>query len=62
VTAVVILGGSAGPAGAIAAYADGSVDARPLVAAWSAWPRPLMSWLGADRPMPGPKIHIDPRL
>ncbi|MGP3920844.1 zinc-dependent alcohol dehydrogenase [Nonomuraea sp. 10N515B] len=63
VTAVGILGGSAGLAGAIAAYAEASVDARPLVAATV----PLAETAGVlagCRPTgagPGPKIHIDPR-
>ncbi|MFC4123003.1 zinc-dependent alcohol dehydrogenase [Nonomuraea zeae] len=63
VTAVGILGGSAGLAGAIAAYADGSVDARPLVAA-TAGLAGTAGILAGRRPHdagPGPKIHIDPR-
>ncbi|RVX47677.1 D-arabinose 1-dehydrogenase-like Zn-dependent alcohol dehydrogenase [Nonomuraea polychroma] len=63
VTAVGILGGSAGLPGAIAAYADGSVDARPLVAATVGLAE-TMDVLAGDRPAgagPGPKIHIDPR-
>jgi len=63
VTAVGVLGASAGLAGAIAAYGDGSVDPRALVAATVglgevadvfAGHRPT----GAGR---GPKIHVDPR-
>ncbi|HEX4812605.1 MAG TPA: alcohol dehydrogenase catalytic domain-containing protein [Nonomuraea sp.] len=63
VTAVGILGGSAGLAGAIAAYADGSVDARPLVAATVGLAE-AADVLAGHRPPgagPGPKIHIDPR-
>ncbi|WP_188197683.1 zinc-dependent alcohol dehydrogenase [Nonomuraea sp. SYSU D8015] len=63
VTAVGILGGSAGLPGAIAAYADGSVDARPLVAATVGLAE-TMDVLAGHRPAgagPGPKIHIDPR-
>jgi threonine dehydrogenase-like Zn-dependent dehydrogenase len=63
VTAVGILGGSAGLAGAIAAYADGSVDARPLVAATIGL-ADTAGVLAGHRPAgtgPGPKIHIDPR-
>ncbi|MET9244499.1 alcohol dehydrogenase catalytic domain-containing protein [Nonomuraea sp. NPDC003709] len=63
VTAVGILGGSAGLAGTIAAYADGSVDARPLVAATVGLAE-TADILTGHRPAdagPGPKIHIDPR-
>ncbi|MEV4357495.1 alcohol dehydrogenase catalytic domain-containing protein [Nonomuraea sp. NPDC049625] len=63
VTAVGILGGSAGLAGTIAAYADGSVDARPLVAATVGLAE-TADILAGHRPAdagPGPKIHIDPR-
>ncbi|SDK08044.1 D-arabinose 1-dehydrogenase, Zn-dependent alcohol dehydrogenase family [Nonomuraea maritima] len=63
VTAVGILGGSAGLPGAIAAYADGSVDARPLVAA-TVGLSGTVDALAGRRPRgagPGPKIHIDPR-
>lgn len=63
VTAVGILGGSAGLAGAIAAYADGSVDTRPLVAATVGLTE-AADVLAGHRPVgagPGPKIHIDPR-
>ncbi|SEH01038.1 Threonine dehydrogenase [Nonomuraea solani] len=63
VTAVGILGGSAGLAGAISAYADGSVDARPLVAATMGLAETVQI-LGGHRPPdagPGPKFHIDPR-
>ncbi|MFD2689928.1 zinc-binding dehydrogenase [Streptomyces phyllanthi] len=64
VTAVGILSASPGLAATIRAYADGSVDPRPLVAATvgldGAGPV-----LAGERPAgagPGPKIHVDPRL
>ncbi|WP_210769242.1 zinc-dependent alcohol dehydrogenase [Occultella kanbiaonis] len=61
ITAVGILGASAGLAGAIEAYANGSVDPRPLVAATV----PLTeaaAVLAGERPGGrGPKVHIDPR-
>jgi 2-desacetyl-2-hydroxyethyl bacteriochlorophyllide A dehydrogenase len=63
VTAVGILGGSAGLPGAIAAYADGSVDARPLVAATLGLAG-AADVLAGRRPAdagPGPKVHFDPR-
>ncbi|GAA0998555.1 alcohol dehydrogenase catalytic domain-containing protein [Acrocarpospora macrocephala] len=63
VTAVGILGGSAGLAGAIAAYADASVDACSLVAATVGLAQ-TADVLAGHRPPdagPGPKIHIDPR-
>ncbi|MDH2425288.1 alcohol dehydrogenase catalytic domain-containing protein [Sphaerisporangium sp. TRM90804] len=63
VTAVGVLGGSAGLAGAVAAYAGGSVDARPLVAATVGLAE-TADVLAGRRPRgagPGPKIHIDPR-
>jgi threonine dehydrogenase-like Zn-dependent dehydrogenase len=64
VTAVGILGGSAGLAGAIAAYADGSLDARPLVGATVglAATADVLAGHRPDDAGPGPKIHIDPRL
>lgn len=63
VTAVGILGGSAGLAETIELYAAGTVDPRPLVAATVALEQAgdvLAGWRpgGAG---PGPKIHIDPR-
>jgi len=63
VTAVGILGASAGLPGTIERYADGSVDPRPLVAATVALAdvgRVLAGWRpgGAG---PGPKVLIDPR-
>jgi 2-desacetyl-2-hydroxyethyl bacteriochlorophyllide A dehydrogenase len=64
VTAVGILGASAGLAATIERYASGAVDPRPLVAATvglgdvgdvlTGWRPP-----GAG---PGPKVHVDPRL
>ncbi|MEV4474909.1 zinc-binding dehydrogenase [Nonomuraea salmonea] len=61
VTAVGILGGSAGLDGAAAAYADGSVDARPLVAATIGLAETAEALAGHRPAGPGPKIHIDPR-
>jgi threonine dehydrogenase-like Zn-dependent dehydrogenase len=63
VTAVGILGGSAGLAGAIGDYASGRVDPRPLVAATVSLDE-IGAVLGGVRPAnagPGPKIHVDPR-
>ncbi len=62
-TAVGILGASAGLAGTIEQYAAGSVDPRPLVAATVSLAEAgevLAGWRppGAG---PGPKIHVDPR-
>jgi threonine dehydrogenase-like Zn-dependent dehydrogenase len=63
VTAVGILGASAGLAGTIERYAAGSVDPRPLVAATIGLGQVgdvLTGW----RPPgsgPGPKVHVDPR-
>jgi len=63
VTAVGILGASAGLAGTIDRYASGSVDPRPLVAATVGLGdvgRVLAGWRpeGAGQ---GPKVHVDPR-
>lgn len=61
VTVVGILGASAGLAPAIAQYADGKVDPRPLVnvtVSLDRAPAALAGELSAD---PGTKIHIDPR-
>ena len=63
VTAMGILGASAGLAGTIEQYAAGSVDPRPLVAATVGLGETgdvLAGWRppGAG---PGPKIHVDPR-
>jgi threonine dehydrogenase-like Zn-dependent dehydrogenase len=63
VTGVGILGGSAGLAAAIDAYASGAVDPRPLVAATVGLDE-VAEVLGGARPGragPGPKIHVDPR-
>ncbi|TLP60953.1 zinc-dependent alcohol dehydrogenase [Microbispora triticiradicis] len=63
VTAVGVLSGSGGLAGTIEAYADGSVDAHPLVAA-TVGLGDAAEVLAGRRPAgagPGPKIHIDPR-
>jgi 2-desacetyl-2-hydroxyethyl bacteriochlorophyllide A dehydrogenase len=64
VTAVGILSGSPGLSGAIDAYASGSVDPRPMVAATVGLERVgdvLAGWRpgGAGA---GPKIHVDPRI
>ncbi|WP_019611291.1 zinc-binding dehydrogenase [Nocardiopsis sp. CNS-639] len=64
VTAVGVLGASAGLGGTIDAYADGSVDARPLVAATVGLEQ-APSVLSGARPEgagAGPKIHFDPRV
>ncbi len=63
VTAVGVLGASAGLAGAIEQYADGVVDPRPLVAATVSLDdigQVLAGTRVADAG-PGPKIHVDPR-
>jgi len=62
VTAVGILGASAGLAGAVAAYADGRVDPRPLVGDIVGLAEAAQI-LAGRRPAtagPGPKILIDP--
>lgn len=64
VTTVGILSGSPALDATIAAYADGSVDPRPLVAATVGLDQ-VGAVLAGERPVgagPGPKIHIDPRL
>ncbi len=64
VTAVGILGASAGLAGTIEAFAAGAVDPRPLVAATVPLEQ-VGEVLGGWRPTgagAGPKIHVDPRL
>ncbi len=64
VTATGILAGSQGLDGAIAHYAAGRVDPRPLVAATTGLERAgdvLAGWR-PDGSGPGPKLHIDPRL
>ena len=63
VTAVGILGASAGLAGAIDAFASGRVDPRPLVAATvglDATHDVLAGWRPPEAG-PGPKVQIDPR-
>ena len=63
VTAVGILSGSDGLAGAIDDYAAGVVDPRPLVAATVGLDevgRVLGGWR-PDGAGAGPKIHVDPR-
>ncbi len=63
VTAVGVLAASHGLAGAVAAYAAGAVDPRPLVAATLGLDA-AADVLAGGRPLdagPGPKIHIDPR-
>lgn len=61
VTAVGILGASAGLPAAIAAYADGSVDPAPLVADTVGLEEAAGVLAGDLPPGAGPKIHIDPR-
>lgn len=64
VTAVGILGGSFGLDGAIAAFAAGSVDPRPLVAATVGLDG-AAGVLAGQRPPGaghGPKVHVDPRV
>ncbi|WP_416961932.1 zinc-dependent alcohol dehydrogenase [Streptomyces sp. Agncl-13] len=64
VTAVGVLSASPGLADTIRAYADGSVDPRPLVAATIGLDQ-VGPVLAGDRPTgagPGPKIHVDPRI
>ncbi|NEA28498.1 zinc-dependent alcohol dehydrogenase [Actinomadura bangladeshensis] len=63
VTAVGILSASPGLADTIRAYADGTVDPRPLVAATIGLDQ-VGAVLAGRRPTgagPGPKIHVDPR-
>jgi len=62
VTAVGVLGGSAGLDDAIAAYAAGRIDPRPLVGPFVGLDG-LAAALAGERPAgtgPGPKIHVDP--
>ncbi|UUU27871.1 zinc-dependent alcohol dehydrogenase [Streptomyces sp. DSM 40750] len=64
VKAVGILSASPGLDATIRAYADGSVDPRPLVAATVGLDE-VGPVLAGSRPAgagPGPKIHVDPRL
>jgi threonine dehydrogenase-like Zn-dependent dehydrogenase len=63
VTAVGVLSASPGLDATIAAYADGSVDPRPLVAATVGLDE-VGPVLAGQRPAgtgPGPKVHVDPR-
>jgi threonine dehydrogenase-like Zn-dependent dehydrogenase len=64
VTAVGILAGSQGLAGAVERFAAGEVDPRPLVAATVALDRvgDVLSGWRPDSALAGPKLHIDPRL
>lgn len=60
VTAVGVLGASAGLAGTIAAYASGTVDPRPLIAATTTLPE-LAPVLAGQQPPgsgAGPKVHV----
>jgi len=64
VTAVGILSASPGLDATIEAYANGTVDPRPLVAATVGLDR-VGPVLAGQRPAgagPGPKIHVDPRV
>jgi threonine dehydrogenase-like Zn-dependent dehydrogenase len=64
VTAVGILGASAGLAGAVESFASGVVDPRPLVAA-TVGLHQVHDVLAGGRPAsagPGPKLHVDPRI
>ncbi|MGH3761534.1 zinc-dependent alcohol dehydrogenase [Actinophytocola sp.] len=63
VTAVGVLSGSGGLAGAIERYASGAVDPRPLVAATVGLDEVADVLAGRRRPEWGaaPKIHVDPR-
>ena len=64
VTAVGVLSASPGLAGTIEAYADGTVDPRPIVAATVGLDdvAGVLAGHRPDRAGPGPKIHVDPRL
>jgi threonine dehydrogenase-like Zn-dependent dehydrogenase len=64
VTAVGILSASPGLGATIAAYASGTVDPRPLVAATVGLEQ-VGAVLAGHRPAgvgPGPKVHVDPRV
>jgi threonine dehydrogenase-like Zn-dependent dehydrogenase len=63
VTATGLLGGSDGLAAAIASYAGGEVDPRPLVAATVGLDRAAAVLAGERDPAWGaaPKVHVDPR-
>ncbi|MGJ7441085.1 zinc-dependent alcohol dehydrogenase [Aquipuribacter sp. MA13-6] len=63
VTAVGVLSGSGGLADAVAHYASGAVDPRPLVSA-TVGLDDVADVLAGRRPAgagPGPKVHVDPR-
>ena len=62
ITAVGILGASAGLAPAIGHYADGRVDPVPLVHVVVGLDRAVEAFDGRLDPGQGTKIHIDPRL
>lgn len=64
VTAVGVLSASPGLDAAIRAYADGSVDPRPLVAATVGLDEvgPVLAGELPPGAGPGPKIHVDPRI
>jgi threonine dehydrogenase-like Zn-dependent dehydrogenase len=64
VTAVGVLSASPGLDATIRAYADGSVDPGPLVAATVGLDQvgPVLAGQRPDGAGPGPKIHVDPRL
>jgi threonine dehydrogenase-like Zn-dependent dehydrogenase len=61
VTAVGILGASAGLPGTIEAYASGAVDPRPLVAATVGLDEVAAVLAGHRPPGTGPKIHVNPK-
>lgn len=64
VTAVGVLSASPGLDDTIRAYADGTVDPRPLVAATVSLDQTgsVLAGRRPDNAGPGPKIHIDPRI
>jgi threonine dehydrogenase-like Zn-dependent dehydrogenase len=62
ITAVGILGASAGLAPAIGHYADGRVNPRPLARVVVGLDRAVEAFEGLLDPSPGTKIHVDPRL
>ena len=64
VTAVGVLSASPGLPATVDAYASGTVDPRPLVAATVGLDQ-VGAVLAGERPQgagPGPKIHVDPRM
>ena len=62
ITAVGILGASAGLASAIGHYADGRVDPGPLAQVLVGLDRAAEALAGQVDPGAGTKVHIDPRL